>query len=140
VPYYKSLEEEIDPGKNSSEFTFSQPYEREIDELLNENESRNENNNVETQEEESDEVEVEPMELRRSARTSHPSTRLHDYVTYKVQYPIQIFLSYQNVTTEYKAFLTAISKEVEPNTYQEALTNPVWCKTMQEEIKTLEKK
>jgi hypothetical protein len=35
--------------------------------------------------------------------------------------------------------LTVISKEVEPNTYQEALINPVWCKAMQEEIKSLEK-
>jgi hypothetical protein len=112
MPYSKSLEEEIDPEKNSNGFTFPQPYEPEIDELLNENESGNEDNNEDIQEEESDEVEIEPMELKRPARTPHSSTRLRDYVTYKVQYPIQNFLSYQNITTEYKTFLTVISKEV----------------------------
>jgi hypothetical protein len=125
VLYYKSLEEEIDTGKNSNEFTFSQPYEVEIDELLNENESGNKNNNGEIQEEESHEGEIKPMEPRRSARTTHPSTRLRDYITYKVQYLIQNFLSCQNITPEYKVFLTAISKEIEPNNYQEAITNPV---------------
>jgi hypothetical protein len=67
------------------------------------------------------------------------STRLHDFVTYKVQYPIQNFISYDNITLEYKAFLTSIEKQKEPNNYQETITNPVWYKAMQEELKALEK-
>jgi hypothetical protein len=111
--------------KKPNEFTFSLPYEPEIDELLNKNESKNENNNEEIQEEESDEGDIEPMEPRRWARTPHHLTRLCDYVTYKVQYPIQFFLSYRNVTLEYKVLLTTISKEIELDNYQEVITNPV---------------
>jgi hypothetical protein len=118
------LEEEIDTGKKTNEFTFSLLYEPEIDELLNKNESKNDNNNEEIQEE-SDEGEIEPMEPRRWARTPHHLTRLCDYVTYKVQYPIQLFLSYRNVTPEYKVLLIAISKEIESDNYQEVITNPV---------------
>jgi hypothetical protein len=134
MSYYKSLEKEIDTGKKLNEFTFSQPHEPDIDELLIENE----NNNEEIQEEENDEGEIEPIEPRRSTQTLHPSIRLCNHVAYKVKYLIQNFLSYQHVMPEYKAFLTVISKEIELNNYQEAITNPTWCKAMQEEIKALE--
>jgi hypothetical protein len=90
VPYYKSLEEKIDTEKKSNGFIFPHPYEPEyepeINELLNKNETGIENNNEEIQEEESDEGGIEPMELRRSARTPHPSTRLHDYIPSKKFY------------------------------------------------------
>jgi hypothetical protein len=36
--------------------------------------------------------------------------------------------------------LTSITKENEPNNYQEAIKNQVWCKAMEEELKALEKK
>jgi hypothetical protein len=35
--------------------------------------------------------------------------------------------------------LTTISNEKEPNNYQEAIDNPVWCNAMKEELKALEK-
>ncbi len=84
-----------------------------------------------------EEVEIEP---RRSIRITRPSSRLHDFVTYNVSYPIQDYISYDNITTHHKAFLTSISQESEPNNYVEAKENPTWLKAMKEELKALEKK
>jgi hypothetical protein len=64
---------------------------------------------------------------------------LRDFVTYEVQYPIQNFISYDNITLEYKAYLTTISNGKEPNNYQESIENPIWCNAMKEELKILEK-
>jgi hypothetical protein len=53
---------------------------------------------------------VEEIPLRRSTRVPQISTRLHDFVTCKVQYLIQKVLSYNNVVPRYKTFLISISK------------------------------
>jgi hypothetical protein len=81
----------------------------------------------------------EPINLRRSSRQSQPSTRLRDYVTYEVRYPIQNFISYKHVSNEHKAFISSIQKEVEPIFYYEAIKNENWCKAMEEELGALEK-
>jgi hypothetical protein len=65
--------------------------------------------------------------------------RLQNYVTYKVQYPIKFFISYDNVTPEYKVFLASIENQKEPNNFEEMVNQPVWCKTMREELDALEK-
>jgi hypothetical protein len=65
-----------------------------------------------TNEEQEEDVEVVP--LRRSTREIHPSTRLREFLTYKVQYPIQDFITYENILIIHKAYLTSISKEQEP--------------------------
>jgi hypothetical protein len=77
--------------------------------------------------------------LRRSVRTKFPSTRLRDCITYKVQYPIQDFISYDSISSNHRVFFTSIEKEQEPNNYLEAINNPVWTKAMKEELKALEK-
>jgi hypothetical protein len=59
---------------------------------------------------------IKLMSLQRSTRVPQRSTRLRDYTTYKVRYTIQDYISYDNVTCEYKSFLTSISKELEPTT------------------------
>jgi hypothetical protein len=64
-----------------------------------------------------EEEDIELMPLRRSTRVPQRSTRLRDYTTYKVCYHIQDYISYDNITDEYKRFLTSISKELEPTTY-----------------------
>ena len=108
-------------------------YENEINNHEEEiNEDNNENN--------SSDEDLENIVLRRSTRTHQPFTRLRDFVTYTVRYPIQDFVSYKNISPLYNAFLTSIEKEVEPNTYQEAIMNPVWCKAMKDELQALEKK
>ena len=82
-------------------------------------------------------MEIAP--LRRSSRPTQPSTRLRDFVTYEVQYPIQNFISYKNISSSHNSFLTSISKEEEPNNYHEAINNPNWYKAMKEELRALEK-
>jgi hypothetical protein len=54
-------------------------------------------------------------------------------------HPIEKKLSYENVTKEYKAYLTSIGKENEPNNFEEALSKPVWCNAMRDELMALEK-
>jgi Reverse transcriptase (RNA-dependent DNA polymerase) len=87
------------------------------------------------QDDESHEDEVEP--LRRSSRQTQPSTRLKDYITYSVQYSIQNYLSYKNISSDY-AFLNSLSKEQEPKTFDDARIEPKWCKAMEEELDALE--
>jgi Integrase core domain/GAG-pre-integrase domain len=100
-----------------------------------------------TQEEEASEGErsIEgEIEAKRSSRIPQPSTRLRDFVTYKVQYSIQDFISYTNISPKHTSFLTSITKVQELNTYQQAITCPIWtcpiwCKAMREELDALEK-
>jgi hypothetical protein len=77
--------------------------------------------------------------LRRSSRQPQPSTRLRDYVTYSVNYPIQDYISYNNISNEHYVFLTALSKIKEPTNYEVAKNDPKWCKAMEEELYALEK-
>jgi hypothetical protein len=79
------------------------------------------------------------MELRRSSRIPQPSTRLKDFIICKVQYPIQNFISYDTISSQYLTFLSSINQEQEPNSYLEAQQNPIWCKAMKEELKALGK-
>lgn len=108
---------------------------------LNENEKEEENEVEEIpQIEEEEENNAEETQLRRSTRTSQPSTRLRNFVTYKVRYPIQNFVIYDYITSSHGALLISIGKEQEPNTYQEAIGNHVWRKTMKKKTKCLRKK
>jgi Reverse transcriptase (RNA-dependent DNA polymerase) len=82
---------------------------------------------------------AEIVPLRISNREIQRSTKLRDFITYQVKYPIQEFISYDKLSNNYKCFLSSISKELEPNSYQEAIKSPAWCKTMEEELHALEK-
>ena len=77
--------------------------------------------------------------LRRSTRQLQPSTRLKNYVTYSVKYPIQDYISYPNVSKEHYGFITSLSKIYEPTSYEIAQSDPKWCKAMDEELHALEK-
>jgi hypothetical protein len=56
----------------------------------------------------------DPMEVRRSTRTLMPSTRLRDYITYSVTYPIENFIFYENISSQHEIYLASILKEQEP--------------------------
>jgi hypothetical protein len=114
---------------------------------LTENENRDGNN---TSEQENDIEESnnptndnhendEESRVRRSSRRIQPSSKLRDFVSYKVTYPIQNFISYDQISAKHKAFLTSLSHQEEPKHFQEALSQPVWCETMKEELRALEK-
>jgi hypothetical protein len=61
------------------------------------------------------------VEVKRSTRALQPSIRLRDYVTYSVNYPIENYISYGNISCQHRAYLTSISKEQEPNSYHEVI-------------------
>jgi hypothetical protein len=90
-------------------------------------------------EHESDNDNIEEAPLRRSTRISQPSTRLRDFVSHKVSYPIENFISYENITREYKTNLISIGSQKESNNFKEAIGQPIWCKTIKEELNALEK-
>jgi hypothetical protein len=64
------------------------------------------------------------------------STRLRDYVTYSVKYPIENYISCKNISCQHKTYLTSISKEQEPLNYHEAITNPNWWKAIKRRIES----
>jgi hypothetical protein len=66
-----------------------------------------ENMELEPHEEQSDTVEVQP---RRSTHPTRPPSRLRDYITYKVSYPIQDYISYNKVSPKYMSYLGAVGK------------------------------
>jgi hypothetical protein len=88
---------------------------------------------------ESDNDNIKEASLRRSARISQPSTRLRDFLSHKVSYPIENFISYENITREYKTYLISIESQKEPNNFEEAIGQPIWCRAMKEELNALEK-
>jgi Reverse transcriptase (RNA-dependent DNA polymerase)/gag-polypeptide of LTR copia-type/Integrase core domain/GAG-pre-integrase domain len=75
----------------------------------------------------------------RPTRVSRPPTRLQDFVTYQVTYPIQNYISYNNIAPKYKAFLGSINELKEPTTFLDAKDNAKWCKAMNEELEALER-
>jgi hypothetical protein len=104
----------------------NQIFEQSIVENEEEEEEENngENNNTpqsgageEEEEDEDENIEEETM-VRRSTRPTQPSTRLRDYVTHKVRYPIENFISYKNISKEHHAFLSSISKMEEPRNFE----------------------
>lgn len=60
---------------------------------------------------EEDNENEEEIVLRRLSKTPQPSTWLRNFITYTVQYPIQDFISYTNISPQYLSFLISISKE-----------------------------
>jgi hypothetical protein len=63
----------------------------------------------------------EEIELKRSSRIPWTSTRLRDFITYKVRYHIQDFISYDNISSQYMVFVSFISQGQEPINYLEAI-------------------
>jgi hypothetical protein len=92
---------------------------------------------IEGQDEDADDQ--EEVILRGSTRQHRSPTRLQDFVTYNVQYSIENFISYENVSKSYSAFIASIEKLEEPITFNEAKNNLVWRKAMKEELNALEK-
>jgi hypothetical protein len=77
--------------------------------------------------------------VRRSSRQTQPSSRLKDFVMYSVQYPIQDYISYNNITNDHYVFLNSISQIEEPTVFVIAKLEPKWCKAMDEELQAMEK-
>jgi hypothetical protein len=72
--------------------------------------------------EEGDRGEIVPLRLLN--RPTQPSTRLRDYMTYSIQYLIQDYRSYENVSNKHYTFLNSLSRIEEPSTYEIAKKEP----------------
>jgi hypothetical protein len=77
--------------------------------------------------------------LRRSSRQVQHSTRLRNFITYSVHYPIQDYIFYNHISNEHYAFLSSLSRIEEPINYEIAKLKPKWCKAMNEELNALER-
>lgn len=88
-----------------------------------------------------------------STRPHNPPSHLQDYncslvtpllgsipsvPSANVHYPIQHFISYAPVSPAHHAFTIAISSDLEPKHFQQAVQNPKGHEAMEAEIKTLE--
>ncbi|RVW45971.1 Retrovirus-related Pol polyprotein from transposon TNT 1-94 [Vitis vinifera] len=75
---------------------------------------------------------------RNPPRERHPPAKFRDYIAAAVRYPPEKFLSYQNLSTSHLAYLTTISSVHEPKNFHEANSQPMWRKSMDDELKALE--
>jgi hypothetical protein len=69
--------------------------------------------------------------------TRQPLPRLQEYVTHTVKHPISKVLSYDKLFPDHRAFLTSISEEHKPQSFQEAQSQVVWQQAMTEELSAL---
>jgi hypothetical protein len=62
---------------------------------------------------------------RRSTRQTRTPARLRDYVSHQVTYPIQKFICYEKVSPEYRVYLSNITSQTEPISFDEANLDPL---------------
>nr|GEZ66931.1 hypothetical protein [Tanacetum cinerariifolium] len=74
---------------------------------------------------------------RNPQRDRQPHAKMNDYVSYTTKYPIDDFLTYKKLSPSHAAFLTDLSNVHDPKTFQEAQSQDVWRKAMQEELVAL---
>jgi Reverse transcriptase (RNA-dependent DNA polymerase) len=76
---------------------------------------------------------------QRSNRQTRPSTKLKDFVTYTVNYPIQDYIFYNNITNDYYAYLSTLTQTKELKNYEIAKLDPRWYNAMNEKLHALKK-
>ncbi|KAJ8427561.1 hypothetical protein Cgig2_006632 [Carnegiea gigantea] len=81
----------------------------------------------------------ESSALRRSTKTSKQPGGLQDYVTIGTT-TIEIhYAMIAHVKPKFYSILLALSTTLDPILFQEAIKNPKWCTTMNEELEALER-
>jgi transcriptional regulator with GAF, ATPase, and Fis domain len=70
---------------------------------------------------------------------AHPTETINllpvqEYVTYNVKHPISKVLLYDKLSSNHKVFLTFISEDHEPKTFQGAQSQAVWQQAIKEEL------
>nr|XP_016478170.1 PREDICTED: uncharacterized protein LOC107799560 [Nicotiana tabacum] len=88
-------------------------------------------------------AETYPNSLRRSQRESKEPIWLTYYDTIRklvntVLYPIQNYVSYDNLSPSYQAYLGIFSSVVDPRIFQEASKDARWVEVMQIELQALQ--
>ncbi|KAH0748827.1 hypothetical protein KY290_028059 [Solanum tuberosum] len=73
---------------------------------------------------------------RASARRSHPPVWMKDYVTTVTDsmhpYSLGNYVSYNQLSTSYQAYLSNMSAEVEPQNYEQAVKDERWVEAMKQ--------
>jgi hypothetical protein len=111
-PYYKSGEKNHNENLSQNEFVLPCYTNQEIIEICAEvheqigTQEAEEVNQPQEEGEESEELEETQEEVlpSRSTRQTQPPTKLKDFITYTVQYPIQDYISYSNITNDHYAY------------------------------------
>ena len=96
-----------------------------------------------------------PQSVPRPQRSRRPPSHLKDFVCHAIAsqdpttsplqdassgtpYPISNFVSYDNFSASYRAFLAAITSQDEPKSFRQAVSQPQWLDAMTKEIRALE--
>jgi hypothetical protein len=82
----------------------SQISTQEIEDHKQTQEEEEEEEEEEGRDDGSEEIQEEEIQLRRSSRQIQPSTKLKDFITYSVKYPIQNYIFYDYITSEHYVF------------------------------------
>ncbi|XP_019240161.1 PREDICTED: uncharacterized protein LOC109220153 [Nicotiana attenuata] len=81
------------------------------------------------------------LELRKFYRGKKPPIWMKDFVSLNIHqdepYELSKFLTYDNITPKYKAYIASASNIIEPTTYSEAAKDPRWIDAMKAEIEAL---
>ena len=79
---------------------------------------------------------------RVSSKMSHPPVWMKDYVTHVTDsgnpHSLANYMSYSHLSGSYQTYLSTMSAEVEPKTYEEAIQDQRWVEAMKQEIAALE--
>jgi len=77
-----------------------------------------------------------------SKRAVHPPVWMKDYVTHVTDlvhpYLLATYMSYDHLSTSYQAYLSEMSVDTEPSTYEVAVKDQRWVEAMKQEIEALE--
>ncbi|XP_074347404.1 uncharacterized protein LOC141686256 [Apium graveolens] len=93
---------------------------------------------------------TEPQVLARPVRNKTVPSKFKDYVglpsatacsIYSASpclYPLHQYISYENISSSYKAYVTKTSQIQVPYSFKQAVIDPNWCAAMKTEIQALE--
>lgn len=73
--------------------------------------------------------------IRTSTRVIHPPVRMKDYVTSTSvrsahPYSLANYMSYNHLSSSYQVYLSKISNDIEPRSYEEAIQDHRWVEAM----------
>lgn len=167
LPTVPSKEDNIHPSPISDTSPIPSVSENEEPETENNDsspETEHNNNAPETEHHEpavpiTEHHETEPEQLGRGLRTRTANTRYRDFVINSVTaipstlsllsstplpssgscYPLSDYLIYDRISTKHRSYIIALSTNVEPRHFKQAMKDKVWRDAMRAEIEALER-
>ncbi|XP_050156356.1 uncharacterized protein LOC126630314 [Malus sylvestris] len=83
-------------------------------------------------------LEQPPPPRRNPSRNRQPPARLDDFEIYTPRYPIGQMVYHSKISPSHAAFVTKLSQNSQPRSFEEANQSPVWRCAMLEELKALD--